>query len=278
MSKKLFIALFVTLCLIPVLLAVGYALAYSLGLAGLMSGGFTWVHWGSLFRGEFLDSMLYSLWIAGASATTAVIFALVLLFSVRTHLKQPNIYRMLFMPLTIPPIVLAFVVFQLYSGSGLFSRLLYQVGMISGTEQFPPLVQDPLGIGIIMAHVFLVFPFFLIVFLNIYENEKLDEIEAVASSLGAAKQTVLFRLHLPILLRKLFPLLVLYVIFLIGAYEVPLVLGQSSPQMISVLILEKLQRFNIGDIPVAYSMAVWYGLICIGTVSYLMLRYRREVV
>lgn len=276
MTKKLLIALFVVLCLVPVLLSVGYALAYSLGLAGLMSQGFTRAHWVSLFQGEFLTSILYSLWIAGASAAIALLFALVLLFTVRSHLKQPKMYRMLFIPLTIPPIVLAFLIFQLYSGSGLFSRLLYQVGFISGIEQFPALVQDPLGIGIIMAHVFLVFPFFLIVLLNIYKNEKLDEVQAVASSLGASKQTILYRLHLPILLRKLFPVLALYVIFFMGAYEVPLVLGQSSPQMISVLILEKLQRFNIGDIPVAYSMAVWYALICIATVSYLMMRYRRK--
>ena len=61
-----------------------------------------------------------------------------------------------------------------------------------------------------------------------------------------------------------------------GAYEIPLLLGQSSPQMISVLILEKLQRFNLGDIPVAYSMAVWYAAICIITISYLLMRFRKE--
>jgi putative spermidine/putrescine transport system permease protein len=277
MAKKFFIAVFVVLCISPLVLSVGYSFLYSLGLAGLMSRGFTWMHWLSLFRGEFLESILYSFQIAAVSAFLAVSIALFLLFTVRHYLKRRNTYRMLFLPLTIPPVVLAFVIFQLYSGSGIFSRIFYQVGVISDSRQFPELVQDPYGIGIIMAHVFLVFPFFLLVLLSLYDQEKLDEIETVGSSLGAGKQTILLHLQLPILIRRLFPLIVLYVIFFMGAYEIPLILGQSSPQMISVLILEKLQRFYLGDIPVAYSMAVWYALICIMAISYLMMQYRKKV-
>src|SRR6056297_1576295 len=118
--------------------------------------------------------------------------------------------------------------------------------------------------------------FFFLVLLNLYQHEKLGELERVAVSLGADKNTIRFRVQLPILMKGLFPILILYIIFFMGAYDIPLLLGQSSPQMISVLILEKLQRFNLGDIPVAYSMAVLYALICIVTVSYLLLIYRKK--
>ncbi|MFU8859448.1 MAG: ABC transporter permease subunit, partial [Cyclonatronaceae bacterium] len=211
------------------------------------------------------------------SAFFALALALFVLFSARRYFQSRHLYRALFLPLAIPPIVLAFVIFQLYSGSGLFSRLAWHMGIISDSQQFPELVQDPWGIGIIMAHVFLVFPFFLLILLNLYEHEKLDEVESVASALGAGRRTILLRLQIPILLRGLFPILVLYVIFFMGAYDVPLILGQSSPHMISVLILEKLQRFNLAEIPVAYSMAVWYALLCIGTISWLFARYRKKV-
>ena len=92
---------------------------------------------------------------------------------------------------------------------------------------------------------------------------------------GQTRATIRYRLQLPILMKGLFPLLILYIIFFMGAYEIPLLLGQSSPQMISVLILEKLQRFNLGDIPVAYSMAVWYAAICIITISYLLMKIQK---
>jgi putative spermidine/putrescine transport system permease protein len=211
-----------------------------------------------------------------ASATVALVLALSFLFNLRRHFEKPGTYRLLFLPLTIPPIVVGFVIYQMYAGSGIISRVLYHTGLISGTQGFPALVQDPYGIGIILAHIFIVFPFFLLVLLNVYQNENLDEIERVALSMGAFRKTIIWKLHLPILMRGIFPLLILYIIFFMGAYEIPLLLGQSSPQMISVLVLEKLQRFNLGDIPVAYSMAVWYALICIGTISYLLMKYRRK--
>lgn len=278
MAKKLITALFIVLCILPLGLSIGYSLLYSIGGVGLLSDGLTFKNWADLFRGEFLQSLFYSLWIALGSAGIALLLALTFLFTLRRHLKSPGMYRLLFLPLTIPPIVVAFVIIQIYSGSGIFSRLLFQAGLIDGSQNFPPLVQDPYGIGILLAHVFIAFPFFLLVLLNLYKHEKLDEIERVASSLGADVNAIRFKLQLPILMKGLFPLLILYIIFFMGAYEIPLLLGQSSPQMMSVLILEKLQRFNLGDIPVAYSMAVWYAMICIVTISYLLVSHRKKEV
>ena len=276
MTQKIIIALFISLILLPLCLALGYSFLYSIGGVGLMSNNVTLEHWAELFQGEFIRSVIYSLWIALASATGALILALGFLFTLRKHFERPGTYRLLFLPLSIPPIVVGFIIYQMYAGSGLISRFLFHIGVISGSQEFPALVLDPYGTGIIMAHVFMVFPFFLLVLLNIYKNEQLDEIKRVASSLGASQRVINLKLHLPILMRGLFPILILYIIFFMGAYDIPLLLGQSSPQMISVLILEKLQRFNLGDIPVAYSMAVWYALICIATISYLLMKYRKK--
>ncbi|NBC05249.1 MAG: sulfate ABC transporter permease [Bacteroidetes bacterium] len=270
------IALFIAIILLPLGLALGYSFLYSIGAVGLLSDGLTLKHWIDLFRGEFLESMFYSLWIAMASAAIALSLSFIFLFTLRSQFEKPNAYRLLFLPLTIPPIVVGFIISQIYSGSGILSRLFYHLGLLSGPQEFPVLVQDPYGIGIILAHVFLVFPFFLLVMLNVYKNQNLDEIERVASSLGADQNAIILKLHLPILMQGIFPLLILYIIFFMGAYEIPLLLGQSTPQMISVLILEKLQRFNLGDIPTAYSMAVWYAAICIATISYLLIKYRKN--
>jgi putative spermidine/putrescine transport system permease protein len=79
-----------------------------------------------------------------------------------------------------------------------------------------------------------------------------------------------------VLLRGIFPILALYFIFFMGAYDIPLLLGGSSPQMISVLILEKLQRYNLANIPVAHAMAVWYALLCMLTIAWLFSRRRSQ--
>ena len=271
------IALFAAGWLIPLGLALGYSFFYSLGLIGLFQEGFTFEYWSALLRGEFLTSILYSFWVAAASTTLVLLVSFGLLFAFQKQLMRPILYRTLFLPLTIPPIVLAFSFHQLLSGSGFLSRIAYHLNLISDPGQFPVLVQDPYAIGIILAHLFIIFPFFLLVLLNLYDHHKLNEMSAVASALGAEKKSILFQIQLPVLMRGLFPLVALYFIFFMGAYEVPLLLGQSSPQMISILILEKLQRFNLGDIPVAHSMAVWYALLCVATISWLFSGSKQKV-
>jgi len=276
-KRKLMIALFAFGWLAPLGMAIGYSFLYSLGLAGILQDGFTFANWASLFQGEFLRSILYSAWVAGASTVLVLFTSLGMLFAFRDHLQNRMIYNSLFLPLAIPPIVLAFSIYQLLSGSGLLSRAAYHMNLITEASRFPVLVQDPWAIGIILTHLFIVFPFFLLISLNLYEHQKLEEMGKVASTLGASSKTILFRLQLPVLLRGLFPLIALYFIFFMGAYEIPLLLGESSPQMISILILEKLQRFNLADIPVAHSMAVWYAILCIATISWLFSGYQKKM-
>lgn len=276
MLRKLLILIFILTCLVPLGLALGYSAGYSLGLTGLLSDGFTLSYWAGLFRGEFLSAILYSAWVAAASTFLGLSLALALLLLARKMFRNSTLYAALFLPLSIPPIVLGFIVFQLYSPSGFFSRLAYQMGLVGGTQAFPVVVQDGLGLGIIIAHVFLVFPFFLLVLLNVFEHEKLDDLTTVAASVGAGKGKILLHVQLPVLLRGIFPILALYFIFFMGAYDIPLLLGSSSPQMISVLILEKLQRYNLANIPVAHAMAVWYALLCMATIAWLFSRRRSQ--
>jgi len=268
--------LFLLLCALPVVLAMGYAALYSVGLTGLQSDGFMLQHWATLFQGEFLSSFLYSLWIAGASSALALATALAALFTLRKELTDKRVYRMLFLPLTVPPVVIGFVIYQLFSGGGILSRVSYQSGLIDQISHFPEFVHDAYGVGIILAHLFIGFPFFLILLLNLYQQNNLDELEITAASLGAGRKDILLRVHLPVLLKGIFPVVSLYTIFFMGAYEIPLILGQSSPQMFTILILEKLQRYSLSDIPVAYAMALFYAIICIGTLSWLMMQYKKR--
>jgi len=263
-------------CALPLGLALGYAALYSLGLVGLLSDGFTLRNWAELLTGEFGRSIAFSAYVALASIAGALGVALALLLVARPTLAEPAAYRLLFLPLTLPPIVAAFVVYQLLSGGGVVSRVAWHAGGVGGPGAFPALVQDPYGVGIILTHTLLVFPFLLLVLLNLWQNENLSELSRVAASLGAGRRHVVTKVQLPLLLRGIFPLAALYFVFFLGAYDIPLVLGASSPRMMSVLVLEKLQRYNLADIPVAYAMATWYALLCLATIAVLYSRFRRR--
>jgi putative spermidine/putrescine transport system permease protein len=62
------------------------------------------------------------------------------------------------------------------------------------------------------------------------------------------------------LLQRALPNILLYFIFIFGAFEVPLLLGRSDPETVSVLAVRKLQRFNLLDLPQGYAIAVLYTL------------------
>ena len=62
-------------------------------------------------------------------------------------------------PLTIPHLVAAVGVLMLVSQSGLLARTAFQIGLISDSSQFPILVFDDLGIGIILVYIWKEVPF-----------------------------------------------------------------------------------------------------------------------
>ena len=274
--RSLAITVLIVLCGVPVAMSIGYAALYSLGVVGMLGDGFTMSNWAQLLDGEFGRSIAYSAYVAGASIVLALGVALALLVSIPRVIEHPNVYRLLFIPLTLPPIVAAFVMYQLLSGGGLLSRIAWHLGLVADAGAFPALVNDPYGISIILTHTLLVFPFLLLVLVNLWRNENLYELARVAASLGAGRWQIIRRVHAPVLLRGIFPLAALYFVFFLGAYDIPLVLDASSPRMISVLVLEKMQRYNLADIPVAYAMATWYALLCLATIGLLYTRFSRR--
>jgi len=272
-EKKLFksraegfaILLFLLLAVVPLLLGIIYALSYSLGLVGILNHGFTLRYWQqALWDIEFWFSLGYTFYIGLATIGLTIILALTLALYLRKPLQGGFSGFSVYVPLAFPAIVVAFLVFQLASQSGFFARLVYQLGLISNSSSFPGFVNDSLGIGIIVAHTFMAVPFFTLYFMNLYDQENIAELSQVAETLGATKATQIRQIVVPILLRRSFSTLVLYTIFVMGSYEIPLLLGRQSPQMMSVLVIRKLRKFSLVTIPEAYITALVFIGIIIG--------------
>lgn len=272
LEKKLFsskaeavgIVLFLLLAVVPLLFGTIYAILYSTGAIGLMSEGVTFSYWRqTLVNLEFWYSFGFTFYIALVTISLTIISAL----SITLFLKKPFQRGVpgfsLYVPLAFPAIVVAFFVFQLASQSGFLSRIAWQLGLISNTASFPGWVNDPYGIGIIAAHTFMAMPFFTLYFINIYEQERVKEFSQVAQTLGASRLKQFIRIEIPILIRRAFPTLTLYTIFVLGSYEIPLILGSQSPQMMSVLIIRKLRKFSLSTIPEAYVIALIFISIII---------------
>lgn len=269
------VGIFMLFTAVPLLLGLGFALAYSLGLVGVLAKGFTTTHWEAVLGSYyFWRSLGFSVLVAALTIGLAVWIAMriVLRWPRRFAVGAPSI--LIYFPLAIPAIVMGFFVFQLLSKGGILSRFAYQLGITDGLQAFPDLVNDQWGIGIIIAHFLMATPFFVILYSHLYEHENVSQLSQLAQSLGAAKKTVRRKVVIPILWQRSIATILLYFMFVLGAYEIPLLLGSQSRQMVTVLTIQKLQRYNLADIPQAYTISIAYSIFVFIAVFYMLNKKR----
>lgn len=251
----------------PLLMGLAYSLMYSLGLVGLMNKGFTLNHWINLFKNSIaINSMGYSFLLTIISLIFTLFLALGLSWELLKSSKQ-RFYKSLFIPLLFPPLIAAFAWFYLLTPGGILARISFHLGLIKGIEEFPRLVNDYYSFGIVITHVFLIFPLFTLLFVEQSRKERMPELMQSSQTLGSSNWHFFYKIYAPLLLLKSKPLIWLYGIFLLGTYEVPMLLGRSSPRVVTVFITDKLTRFNLDEIPLGHTMSILYSLIILGIVS-----------
>ncbi|MDA9555706.1 ABC transporter permease subunit [Pelobium sp.] len=268
--------LLVIFAILPLLLGFIFALAYSFGWIGALNSGFTLDNWKALFSNqEVFSSFAYSAGLALASISLSIICSLSIALKFHHQFRKGIFSYLVYLPLAFPAIVAAFFFFQFLGNAGILSRIAYQFGLIHSIASFPNLVNDQYSIGIILAQFFLSLPFFILLYISLYQTERIEEFKQLANSLGATKRQANFKIAIPILLKKSLPNIIIYFIFKLGSYEIPLLLGRSSPETISVLTVRKLQKFNLYDIPQGYAIAVLYTILVL-TLLVIVLKFNKQ--
>ena len=266
------------LAVVPLLAGLILALLLSLGAVGVLSEGWTLQHWSELIADPALGyAALFSLYVAGTSTLLALGLSLLVTVGGRPFRRRGGYQILLYAPLALPALVMAFYTFHLLGQAGLLSRLAYSWGWTSEASAFPLLVGDKAGLGIIFAHTMMSTFFFSVYFAQLWPKEQIDELMEVAQNLGSSSWQSLRKVAIPALLLRGRSMIGLYFVFALGSYEIPLLLGRSYPQMLSVFAVSKLQRFNLGDIPQAYALAFLYALIMASILLILGLRKSRSL-
>lgn len=274
---KLLLLLYALLVAGLPLAGLGYALLGSVGVVGPLATGFTGRYWQALGSDAgLLKSALFSLWVAGASLSISVALALALVLGAQATLRRRPFPTLLYVPLLMPALVMGFYLFQLLSRSGWLSRLSFGLGLTGSLEGFPELVQDVSGVGIILSHVLMAFPFLTLLFQAIYQESRLDDYRQLTSTLGASAAQFRRRVAVPVLLRRAAPTLLLSGIATLGAYDLPLLLGRPYPQMLSVYIATRLQRFDLRELPAAYLAGFLVAVGLLGLILMLIRLTRRH--
>ncbi len=219
----------------------------------------------------FLASLGLSLWIALASTSLSAVLALASALLLRQTFPGRRLIGFLFqMNLTVPHVVGAVGILYLVSQSGAFARLAYAGGLITAPGQFPALTHDPLAIGVILLYVWKEVPFITLILLANLQTIGVDH-EATARSLGASPWQTFRHVTLPMLRPGLLAASALVFAFAFGAYEIPLLLGASSPKALPVLAWQSHTDVDLAARPEAAAMAVVIALIGLA----LLLAYAR---
>lgn len=251
---------FLVLCVFPVAFGLVYAVLYGFGLTGLLGEGLTLAPLQALLAsGELAESLLYSLYVAIASTALTLIFGFLISRGLARSVDHGILAWGLYLPLVVPGAVGAFVIYQLLGDSGLVSRLALHAGMIDNASAFPALVQDTYAVAIITTHVMLGTPFFALFFDRIAQAERLDDMVRLADSLGARRGQVRLGVEARVLWLRARSNIVLFLLFVMGSFEIPLLLGTQDPQMTAVLAWRKFARFDLGDKPQAFIIALVFG-------------------
>ena len=181
-------------------------------------------------------SLGYSLYLSVVSSVLAVIGGVLLCSALVLSGKakgRKKMVGMLQLPIMLPHVVVALFAMNLLSQSGLLARLLYALGMISGQESFPDLLFDQAGVGIILSYLWKEIPFvaFFVVTLMAAVNENLGE---AARNLGASPIQAFFRVTLPLCMPAIKNAFLIVLAFSFGAYELPFLLGPTTPKALPV--------------------------------------------
>jgi putative spermidine/putrescine transport system permease protein len=272
---SLIVLLAPALVVILVLFAGGLALglSQSLGYMPIIGAyGFGLDAYLELLRSPgFLPSLLLTIFVSVTATGIAVTLAVITALTLRKHFIGKKIVSFLYQfPLTIPHLVVAVGMMMLVSQSGLLARAAYRVGLISDSSQFPILVFDDLGIGIILVYVWKEIPFIGLIALAVLQSIG-NDYEEQARTLGANSWQTFRHVLLPLIVPGILPGSIIIFAYTFSSFEVPFLLGKSYPAMLSVLSYRLYIDVDLDARPQAMAMSILIALF----VLILVVLYRR---
>lgn len=212
--------------------------------------------------GEFWPALAFTLWISAASTGLAALGALMIAVAVCNRQRSADGITLfaLHINLALPHLVWAVALGLLLSQSGLLARAAALFGWIAAPAEFPVLVRDRYGIGIILHYMSKEIPFLVLIVLAVLRTQG-SAYDLVAENLGASPWQRLRYVTLPLVLPALSAGSALVFAFVFGSYEVPALLGVRYPRSLAVLALDYFTNPDLNRRAEGMAVSLIMGLI-----------------
>ena len=216
---------------------------------------------GLLGSSDFWESLALTTRIAAISSLIAAILGgaiAISLFMLHDSAKNgaPRLWHRLFqLPLTIPHLVGGYIIVLLFMQSGFLSKLLAEVGWIDEITDFPVLVNDPFGWGIILAYAWKEAPFVALLIYPVLTRVH-RAWRDVSRVFGAKGWQFIREILLPAILPAWTIAAFIVFVFTFSAFEVPYLLGVTYPSMLPVYSYQLYTSGTLADRPEALAVNI----------------------
>jgi putative spermidine/putrescine transport system permease protein len=219
---------------------------------GIKRGTDAWMY---LFGdGWIWVSVLYSLGVAISSAGISVVIGTFLAWWIHqlpSAWKQAaTVYKI---PLILPHLTVAYLAVLIFGQAGFLSSLAAKAGLIDDTAGFPNLLYGGRGIGVGLAYVMKETSFATLMVTGMLRKLKTDLVVS-ARMLGASKAAVFRDIVLPHVRPAVLSSFLILSLYALGAFEIPWLIGESRPQMLSVTIFNMYFHHDLSRRPEAAAL------------------------
>ncbi len=222
---------------------------------------------------QFWASLELTLRYALIPTTIGTGLSIYLALVLRPHVRGRRLFSILYkLPLMVPYLVGVALTLLIWSNGGLIARLLFALGVIESTNDFPRLLNTSGGIGVMLVYLWKQVPFQTLLLTSILVGHDPNQ-EAAASLLGARPRQVFWWVTLPRLMPGIVSATLIVFAFNFGAFEVPLILGGTP----NTLPVEAWRAFSDPDVERRLYGAAIVVVVCtlLGALLYLyLLLYR----
>lgn len=223
----------------------------------------------SLIQSEgFWDSLVLTARIAFLSSVIGALMGgglAISLFMLNHSTKSavPQFWHRVFqLPLTIPHLVGGYIIVLLFMQSGFLSKILASAGWIDEITDFPILVNDPFGWGIILTYAWKEAPFVSIMIYPVLTRIH-RAWRDVSRVFGASNWNFIREIVLPALLPAWTIAAFIVFVFTFSAFEVPYLLGVTYPSMLPVYAYQLYTSGTLADRPEALAVNIILAFITI---------------
>ncbi len=203
---------------------------------------------------NFYFALKYTLYLGIVPTIFSVFFGTIFAIQVfYRNGKNNKINMSLQVPIIIPYTVYAFFVIMFFMQTGIVSRILNFFHIINTPSEFPLLIYDDYGIGILIVYFLKQVPF--VYFLVSSALAKVDvKILQASYNLGGTKMQTIFRVIIPMIKSSIITSTLLCFAFNFGSFEVPYILANPKNDTLPILAYKKYISTNLANRP--YSMVI----------------------